>query len=150
MEFKDYLKIMVMKDASDIYLTTGAPPSAKFEGVLRPIEPASLPAGKARFKFKAGGLDFRADGYEQFVVYGPLAMLKGTGRIKRADPYGFLIVVLDAQLTSSAGADRFRIKIWDKNNGDAVLYDSQIGCSDLSDGATPCRTLVGGSIDIGK
>jgi twitching motility protein PilU len=48
MEFKDYLKIMVMKDASDIYLTTGAPPSAKFDGVLRPIEKGSLPAGKVK------------------------------------------------------------------------------------------------------
>jgi twitching motility protein PilU len=48
MEFKDYLKIMVMKDASDIYLTTGAPPSAKFDGVLRPIEKASMPAGKVK------------------------------------------------------------------------------------------------------
>jgi twitching motility protein PilU len=48
MEFKDYLKIMVMKDASDLYLTTGAPPSAKIDGVIRPIEKASLPAGKVR------------------------------------------------------------------------------------------------------
>ncbi|NOY65989.1 MAG: PilT/PilU family type 4a pilus ATPase [Gammaproteobacteria bacterium] len=48
MEFKDYLKIMVMKDASDIYLTTGAPPSAKFDGILTPIEKASLPANKVK------------------------------------------------------------------------------------------------------
>ncbi|HEC29682.1 MAG TPA: PilT/PilU family type 4a pilus ATPase [Gammaproteobacteria bacterium] len=48
MEFKDYLKIMVMKDASDIYLTTGAPPCAKFDGVLKPIEKASMPAGKVK------------------------------------------------------------------------------------------------------
>jgi twitching motility protein PilU len=48
MEFKDYLKIMVMKDASDIYLTTGAPPSAKFDGMLKPIENASLAAGQVK------------------------------------------------------------------------------------------------------
>ena len=48
MEFNDYLKIMVMKDASDIYLTTGAPPSAKFDGVLKPIEKASLAAGQVK------------------------------------------------------------------------------------------------------
>ncbi len=48
MEFKDYLKIMVMKDASDIYLTTGAPPCAKFDGELKPIEKASLAAGKVK------------------------------------------------------------------------------------------------------
>ena len=42
MDFEDYLKIMVAKDASDIYLTTGAPPSAKFQGVLKPIDKTSL------------------------------------------------------------------------------------------------------------
>ncbi|NIP74251.1 MAG: PilT/PilU family type 4a pilus ATPase [Gammaproteobacteria bacterium] len=48
MEFKDYLKIMVMKDASDLYLTTGAPPCAKFHGVIKPLEKSSLPAGRIR------------------------------------------------------------------------------------------------------
>jgi len=48
MDFKDYLKIMVVKDASDIYLTTGAPPSAKIEGSLKPLEKASLPAGRVK------------------------------------------------------------------------------------------------------
>ncbi|HKK13470.1 MAG TPA: PilT/PilU family type 4a pilus ATPase [Gammaproteobacteria bacterium] len=42
MEFRDYLKIMVMKDASDLYLSTGAPACAKFHGVLKPIEKATL------------------------------------------------------------------------------------------------------------
>ncbi|MDX1251461.1 MAG: PilT/PilU family type 4a pilus ATPase [Gammaproteobacteria bacterium] len=43
MEFKDYLKIMVMKDASDLYLTVGAPPSAKIQGALTPLETTTLP-----------------------------------------------------------------------------------------------------------
>ncbi|GAB6141394.1 type IVa pilus ATPase TapW [Methylosoma difficile] len=38
MEFKDYLKILVKHDGSDLYLTVGAPPSAKFQGVLKPLE----------------------------------------------------------------------------------------------------------------
>ncbi|VAW76968.1 Type IV pilus assembly ATPase component PilU [hydrothermal vent metagenome] len=45
MEFKDYLKIMVMKEASDLYLTTGAPPSAKVNGDIKPLENATIPAG---------------------------------------------------------------------------------------------------------
>ncbi len=48
MEFKDYLKIMVMKEASDIYLSTGAPPSAKIQGQLTPLEQATLPAGRIK------------------------------------------------------------------------------------------------------
>jgi len=38
MELKDYLKILVTNDGSDLYLTADAPPAAKFQGVLKPIE----------------------------------------------------------------------------------------------------------------
>ena len=48
MELKDYLKIMVMKDASDLYLTTGAPASAKIQGELVPLEKTPLPPGRAK------------------------------------------------------------------------------------------------------
>jgi twitching motility protein PilU len=42
MEFKDYLKILVHKDGSDLYLTVDAPPAAKFEGSLKPLENIKL------------------------------------------------------------------------------------------------------------
>jgi twitching motility protein PilU len=42
MEFKDYLKILVQHDGSDLYLTMGAPPAAKFQGVLKPLENIKL------------------------------------------------------------------------------------------------------------
>lgn len=42
MELKDYLKILVDNDGSDLYLTVEAPPVAKFQGVLKPIEPVKL------------------------------------------------------------------------------------------------------------
>ena len=42
MEFKDYLKIMVMKDASDLYLSTGAPACMKFHGQLKVVDKATL------------------------------------------------------------------------------------------------------------
>ena len=45
MEFNDYLKVMVMKDASDLYLTTGAPPSVKIQGVLTPLENKPIAPG---------------------------------------------------------------------------------------------------------
>ncbi|HHJ81387.1 MAG TPA: PilT/PilU family type 4a pilus ATPase, partial [Candidatus Tenderia electrophaga] len=48
MELKDYLKIMVMKDASDLYLTTGAPPSAKIQGELIPLEKTPIPPGRVK------------------------------------------------------------------------------------------------------
>jgi twitching motility protein PilU len=42
MEFKDYLKILVTHDGSDLYLTVDAPPAAKFQGTLKPLENIKL------------------------------------------------------------------------------------------------------------
>jgi twitching motility protein PilU len=42
MEFKDYLKILATYDGSDIYLSAGAPPCAKFHGLLKPLENKAL------------------------------------------------------------------------------------------------------------
>ena len=54
MDFKDYLKILVTKDGSDLYLTVGAPPAAKFHGTLKPMESTILT--KERIKDIAYGL----------------------------------------------------------------------------------------------
>lgn len=48
MEFIDYLKILVDKDGSDLYLTTGAVPSAKFHGHMTPIDRMQLPVGRVK------------------------------------------------------------------------------------------------------
>ncbi|MFQ5470350.1 MAG: PilT/PilU family type 4a pilus ATPase [Gammaproteobacteria bacterium] len=48
MEFKDYLKLMVAKDASDLYLSTGAPASAKVQGELIPLEQSPMPPKRVK------------------------------------------------------------------------------------------------------
>ncbi|NOX09290.1 MAG: PilT/PilU family type 4a pilus ATPase [Gammaproteobacteria bacterium] len=48
MEFKDYLKLLVLKDGSDLYLSCGAAPSAKFHGALQPIESEVLTAERIK------------------------------------------------------------------------------------------------------
>lgn len=45
MEFQDYLRVLSSKDGSDLYLSTGAPPCAKFEGVLKPLDRNPLKPG---------------------------------------------------------------------------------------------------------
>ncbi|BBA35727.1 twitching motility protein PilT [Methylocaldum marinum] len=42
MKFTSYLKLLVYKDGSDLYLTAGAPPAAKFQGKLTPIDTAEM------------------------------------------------------------------------------------------------------------
>jgi len=45
MELKDLLKVMIDKDGSDLFLTTGAPPSMKAFGKLIPMTEKVLPPG---------------------------------------------------------------------------------------------------------
>jgi len=46
MSLPDYLKAMVNYEASDLYLTTGAPPSIKILGTLKALEANIIPPGK--------------------------------------------------------------------------------------------------------
>jgi twitching motility protein PilU len=48
MDFKSYLKIMVEQDASDLYLSTGAPISAKLHGTLTALEDSRLTADQVK------------------------------------------------------------------------------------------------------
>lgn len=41
-----YLNILAKKDGSDLYLSTGAPPCAKFQGVLKPLASETLKPGE--------------------------------------------------------------------------------------------------------
>jgi len=44
--FDQYLNILAKKDGSDLYLSTGAPPCAKFQGVLKPLSQEPLNPGE--------------------------------------------------------------------------------------------------------
>lgn len=45
MDIHELLKLLASQDGSDLYLSTGAPPCAKFNGVLRPVGTETLKAG---------------------------------------------------------------------------------------------------------
>jgi len=44
--FEDYLRILAKNDGSDLYLSTGAPPCAKFQGALKPLATESMKPGE--------------------------------------------------------------------------------------------------------
>ena len=48
MEMSEYLKLMVKYEASDLFFTTGAPVSAKVQGIIKPLEKNTLPAGRVK------------------------------------------------------------------------------------------------------
>lgn len=45
MNFKEYLMILAHKDGSDLYLSTGAVPSGKFHGTLKPLQKEMMTPG---------------------------------------------------------------------------------------------------------
>lgn len=48
MKITEWLEILAKKDGSDLYLATGAPPCAKFQGLLKPIGPDILRPGEIK------------------------------------------------------------------------------------------------------
>lgn len=106
---------------------------------------ASTPTGHTEFQIAK--MKFRSETYEWLAVGGGRAQYKGTGTINGKGSYGFMVTAIDGKLAPSAGADMFRIKIWDKNNGDAIVYDNQMGAAD---DAEPATAIKEGSIVIHK
>lgn len=82
MEFNEYLKILASKDGSDLYLSTGAPPCAKFQGVLRPLEKDPMVPGA--IKSIAYGLmdDEQRQEFEHELEMNLAISLAGVGRFR--------------------------------------------------------------------
>lgn len=108
----------------------------------------STPIGNTEFQFHAAGLNFHSSSYDWLVVNNHKAMYKGTGTINGAGNYGFMISAIDAGLTpDDEDVDMFRMKIWDKDNNDAIIYDNQLGAEENDD---PTTEIAGGQIVIHK
>lgn len=98
-----------------------------------------MPTGNTEFQFKAADLDFKSTSYEWLVVANSQAIYKGTGTINGRGNYGLILTAVDGD-----NNDKFRIKIWDKDN-DKIIYDNEIG---TSEDAEPLTAIGGGSIVI--
>jgi VCBS repeat-containing protein len=120
---------------------------ANFGFVSKYKKGADTPTGETEFQFKVADLNFHSDSYDWLVVAGPKAMYKGVGTINGAGNYGFMLSAIDEKLTPSTDVDLFRIKIWDKDNDDVIVYDNQMGAEDDAD---PTTAIGGGSIVIHK
>ncbi|HEV8637511.1 MAG TPA: phosphatidylinositol-specific phospholipase C domain-containing protein [Chloroflexota bacterium] len=123
----------------------GAIGKASFGFVARYRPGATVPNGESEFQFKAGNLNFHTLAYDWLVVAGAKVRFKGVGTINGEGNYGFMITAIDGQATGGGGPDTFRITIWDRNSGDAVVYDNQPGARD---DAEPTTALSGGSIVV--
>ena len=106
------------------------------------------PNGQVEFQFHAGKLNFHSAGTNWLVVTSDAkAMYRGTGTINGTGNYAFFIIAYDGK--GLGAADRIRIKIWDLDAGDAVVYDNVMGASEDIDAADP-QAIANGSIAIHK
>jgi hypothetical protein len=108
---------------------------------------ATRPTGSTVFHFKMADMNFHSENYQWMVISDHKVQYKGTGTINGVGNYGFMLTAIDADLTPSSDVDLLRIKIWDKDNGDVVIYDNQVGAEDNAD---PNTAISGGSIMIHK
>ena len=108
----------------------------------------TVPSGNTKFMFKAGDLNFDSTSYEWMVIAGSKAMYKGSGTINDAGNFGFQLSAIDEALTPSTNVDLFGIRIFDKDNDDAIVYDNKVG--ETGANADPTTALGGGSIKIHK
>ncbi len=123
---------------------------ANFGFVSKYKKGATTPTGQTEFQFKVAHFNFHSTSYQWLVVAGARAQYKGQGTVNGAGNYGFMLTVIDGQVNGGGGVDKFRIKIWDKDVGDAetagaLVYDNGLGADD--DDAPP-TALGGGRIVI--
>jgi len=118
---------------------------ARFGFVSKYQNGATVPDGNTQFRFQAAGLVFQSTVYDWLVVAGAQAKYKGTGTIGGVGNYGFQLSGTDGAVSGGVGIDKFRIKIWDKDNNDTVVYDNQLGAPDTAD---PTTAINGGNIVI--
>jgi hypothetical protein len=113
---------------------------ANFGFVSKYKKGANVPTGNTNFQFKTGDLHFESTSYDWLVIAGhDKAKYKGVGTINGSGNYGFMLSAIDGS------PDTFRIKIWDKDDGDVVVYDNKMGDSDDSYDGT---ALGGGNIKV--
>jgi hypothetical protein len=118
---------------------------ASFGFVSKYLPGASLPTGNAEFQFRIANFNLKSTSYDWLVVGGAKAQIKGAGTVNGLGNYGFILTAIDGDISGGGGTDKFRIKVWDKNNSDMVIYDNKVGSSDNSNDATQ---LGAGSIVI--
>ena len=118
---------------------------ANFGFVSKYKKGATTPTGQTVFHFNVADLNFHSDIYDWLVVAGHKAMYKGTGTINGSGNYWFMLSAIDEKLTPMTDVDLFRIKIWDKDDGNAIVYDNEMGVAENED---PATAIGGGSIVI--
>jgi hypothetical protein len=107
----------------------------------------NLVDGNTEFQFQQGDFNFKSSSLDAgtLVISGAKATYRGVGTVNGAGNYGFMVSAVDGQINGGGGTDLFRIKIWDRSQGNTVIYDNNMG---NDENGVPTTALGGGSIVI--
>ena len=75
------------------------------------------PVGKVTIRYPQANLTFKSNVCDWLLIENKTSTLTGTGKINNQGNFGFLLVAKDQP-------DKLRIVIWDKNDGDRIVYDN--------------------------
>jgi 5'-nucleotidase / UDP-sugar diphosphatase len=75
------------------------------------------PFGKITIRYPQADLTFKSNACNWLLLENQTATLRGTGKINNQGNFGFLLIAEDSP-------DKLRIVIWDKNDGDNIVYDN--------------------------
>lgn len=82
MPIRKYLEILAKHDGSDLYLSTGAPPSGKFQGVLKPLSKEPLKPGQISEMISAVMDEDQKKEFEQELELNMAISITGVGRFR--------------------------------------------------------------------
>jgi len=82
MPIKKYLEVLAKHDGSDLYLSTGAPPSGKFQGVLKPLSKDPLKPGQIAEMIKEVMDEDQKHEFEHELELNMAISLPGVGRFR--------------------------------------------------------------------
>jgi len=82
MPIKKYLEVLAKHDGSDLYLSTGAPPSGKFQGVLKPLSKEPLKPGQIAEMIQEIMDDDQKHEFERELELNMAISLPGVGRFR--------------------------------------------------------------------
>jgi twitching motility protein PilU len=82
MPIKKFLEVLAKHDGSDLYLSTGAPPSGKFQGVLKPLSKEPLKPGQIAEMIKEVLDEDQRHEFEHELELNMAISLPGVGRFR--------------------------------------------------------------------
>ena len=83
------------------------------------------PKGALNIKIPEQRINLKSDNCEWLLIDNSVATIKGTGKINNNGSFGYVIVAEDGA-GFKKGSDKLRVVIWDKNDGDKIVFDNLI------------------------